>query len=519
MSREPSSQPRHRLLSPAAAAVGALLAPLVLALPAASAHAQEVSTRPADGLLVLQGRGFGHGRGMSQWGAYGAADAGLSWPEILRFYYPGAVQARLADSTVRVWVSRDNDGSTTLPPQAGLTATVGRTTLALPTGPTYTAWRARGSSHIALQYRDAAGAWRDYRLPGGASSTLVFAGSKPEVTVTMPGGRNETFAGSVQARVVGGKVLTIVATTMERYLRGVVPSEMPTSWHADALAAQSVAARTYAASYRARKRAAGSPWDICDTITCQVYQGVGNDSPRANAAIAATAGTVLRTGTSAASPFVHAEFSASNGGHTVDGGAFSQVAKPDPYDGRLAANPVHTWSTTVDVTKLERAYGLGTLTTIRILRRDGLGELGGRVGKVRLEGTAATKDVTGAQVRATLGLRSDWFTLGEPAPALAARRGPALPAATGKALSLNWVGDRRADILTVRGGRLYVARGHAGGLSTPQVVPGTPTGLSGLVGSTDANKDKRTDVIALDSRGRRVILLGDGRGAVAALRR
>jgi stage II sporulation protein D len=41
--------------------------------------------------LVAEGRGYGHGVGMSQWGAYGLALRGKSHEDILRHYYRGAV--------------------------------------------------------------------------------------------------------------------------------------------------------------------------------------------------------------------------------------------------------------------------------------------------------------------------------------------------------------------------------------------------------------------------------------------
>src|SRR5688500_7250892 len=44
---------------------------------------------PSDGTIVLGGHGFGHGHGMSQYGAEGAARQGKTWREILKFYYPG----------------------------------------------------------------------------------------------------------------------------------------------------------------------------------------------------------------------------------------------------------------------------------------------------------------------------------------------------------------------------------------------------------------------------------------------
>ncbi|MEM9881843.1 MAG: SpoIID/LytB domain-containing protein [Planctomycetota bacterium] len=46
-------------------------------------------------VTVSGGRGHGHGVGMSQWGAYGMAQAGHGHGAILRFYYPGATLTRL----------------------------------------------------------------------------------------------------------------------------------------------------------------------------------------------------------------------------------------------------------------------------------------------------------------------------------------------------------------------------------------------------------------------------------------
>ncbi len=518
----------------AAAALTCTMAPGAL-----PAHAEEVSPRPADGVLTLEGRGFGHGRGMSQWGAYGAADAGLNWQSIIDFYYPGAKAATLTDSSMRVWISRDNDGSTMLPAQDGLTYTVGRTARRLPTGATYTAWRIVGGASLAMEYRDAAGIWRPYSVGRlGSKTAIVLSAPTGRVRVSMPNGLVEEFTGSISVFPSGGKAITVLNTNMESYLRGVVPSEMPTSWHSQALAAQSVAARTYAASYRARKRAAGSVWDICDTITCQVYKPAASyrgatrtvhDSARADAAIQTTKGAVLRTPSGG---FVHAEFSASNGGYTVDGGAFSQVAKPDPYDGRMA-NTVHTWSKQVNVSTLEKKYGLGTLQTIRVLRRDGNGPLGGRVGTVRLEGSAATKDVSGAQLRSTLGLRSDWFAFpavggasGTQRPGQAGKPGPIAPVAPapGKiragadALRVNWIGDRNTDVLSLRLGRLVVARGLPGGKSaSPVPVPGSPSGLTRLFGSADISGNRRLDVVAITASGQMKVMKGAAGGRIVGV--
>ena len=66
---------------------------------------------------------------------------------------------------------------------------------------------------------------------------------------------------------------------------------MPTSWAANAVRAQAVAARSYAV--RLQKFAGYSGYDICDTTACQVYGGMGRETSGGNAAVKATAGTIV----------------------------------------------------------------------------------------------------------------------------------------------------------------------------------------------------------------------------------
>src|SRR5215210_6445970 len=120
------------------AVVSAVLSTLFLvnALPARA----DPVVAPKSGSFTIRGSGWGHGWGMSQYGAYGAARGGLTWKQILAFYYPGTKVTRMPSGTVlKVWISGDRDGSLRVRPTAGLNVrdtNGGRYTL--PTGTKYT---------------------------------------------------------------------------------------------------------------------------------------------------------------------------------------------------------------------------------------------------------------------------------------------------------------------------------------------------------------------------------------------
>jgi len=55
----------------------------------------DLAKRPRNfGVFVFNGRGWGHGVGMSQWGAYNMAKQGYSYEQILYYYYKNSVIAK-----------------------------------------------------------------------------------------------------------------------------------------------------------------------------------------------------------------------------------------------------------------------------------------------------------------------------------------------------------------------------------------------------------------------------------------
>jgi stage II sporulation protein D len=412
------------VLTAVLAAVVGTGASAVLAGSAAAATRDAAAAVPGTRLLRVSGHGWGHGRGMSQNGAYGAAARyHLTSAQILSFYYPGTRATTLADRPVRVQlrsleaaggaggIDVENPGTLTLRDEATGTA------YALPRS-TSTRWRVQPTTAgLRVQYLRGT-TWTAWRTVAGPLRLDAKGHASTHVLAPLDRRYTSSSIRVLQQRSTTGKALarqTIVARTrLETYLRGVVPLESPTSWPAAALQAQAVAARSYTANKLDRVPASAA-YDICDTTACQVYGGDGAFHASTDEAVRATAGVVRSYG----GKVISAEFSAANGGWTTSGGVPYLPAKADPYDGAVPSAS-HAWTATLPAASLERAYpAIGRLRSVQVLARDGRGEWGGRVLTVRLTGDRAARDVPGRDVyRAAAwpadrtGLRSSWWTLG-----------------------------------------------------------------------------------------------------------
>ena len=378
----------------------ALLLPV---LPASAASQRKVETwlTPGPTAITLTGHGFGHGNGMSQYGAHGAAQQGLTWQQIVGFYYPGTTLEPMGGK-IRVLLTADTSPDVQVVAERGLkvTSLERKRTWRVPAFAARK-WRlvAKGSD-TAVQWTKG-GRWRSWkRVPGEAE----FTSTTGKLTLVAPGGRR-TYRGSLQSVAPrDGRRQTVNRLSLESYLRGVVPREVPPLWAPDAVRAQSVAARTYAAFERSHPSA--RHYDLCDTTQCQVYGGVADEYPEADEAIKATAKQGLYYNGRPA----FTQFSASNGGYSSAGSMPYLVAQLDPYDG-VTGHKYSTWTETVDDAQIERHWpAIGDLTSIEVTSRDGNGEWGGRVTDMAFIGTTGTARVDGDTVRSYLGLYSDWFT-------------------------------------------------------------------------------------------------------------
>jgi SpoIID/LytB domain protein len=337
---------------------------------------------------------------MSQHGAQGAALQGLTHQQIAEFYYPGTTWGT-AKGKVSVLVSADTTKDLQVVAAKGLRLRAladGSVTELAAARPRATRWRVTPVSggRVAVSYLTSG--WKPFRTMAGDAE--FFVPGAP-TTLVLPGGRQVAYRGTLRS----AQRDTVNVLALDKYLRGVVPTEMPVSWEPEALAAQAVAARTYAAEGRSRPIA--GHYQLCDTTSCQVYGGASAERPQSNAAIAASKGEVLLYGGLPA----FTQFSASNGGWTSAGSVPYLVAKEDPYDA-WSGNPHTSWLTTVSDGTLEKAFpGIGNLTRVQFVSRTGNGEWGGRVVKAKLTGTGGSKVVTGEDFRFALGLRSEWVNL------------------------------------------------------------------------------------------------------------
>jgi stage II sporulation protein D len=115
------------------------------------------------------------------------------------------------------------------------------------------------------------------------------------------------YPGEMELRTWQNRFLAINILPLEEYLRSVVPSEMPASWHMEALKAQAVAARSYAINTQRQRKWGNVPYDLVSDVRDQVYGGFYRFAPhstvpipvihpRSDQAVASTFGYVLREG-------------------------------------------------------------------------------------------------------------------------------------------------------------------------------------------------------------------------------
>lgn len=392
----------------------ATLAGVAVCIPPAAAAT--VKLNPKGSVQVVY-RGNGHGHGLSQYGAYGAALAGRSYSQILVSYYHGTKLTTISPTRIRVHLSGTGT-STTVQAYRGITVYgmsgylpvdgVRRYRLVADSGTGLTLqklpWKSTSWVTVRTGLPDAS--W--FRRTIGQGLRLI----QPDGTSTFYYDYLRAYRAA--ARGAAGGVSTVNVTSLEHYTAGVTPREMPSSWSAAAVNAQAVAARTY--GYYYVQHPMNPHYDICDTSWCQVFGGHLRYDGSAQAqwsdyppAAQATADQVLTYQGSV----VFAQYSASDGGWTTDGGQPYLRAAADPYDPGRSGDPYVNARESVKVSVLAKYVGLSTVTGLSITKRDGHGAWGGRVLSAVVSGTRgsqpATRTVSGYDLQSAFGLGTTWL--------------------------------------------------------------------------------------------------------------
>jgi stage II sporulation protein D len=364
------------------------LAMLLLAAPVlASAPAAGAATK-----LTIRGAGYGHGVGMSQYGAYGYALHLSSYQSILAHYYNGTALGQLSSTpSVRVLLQTGSTqrfrgavtaGGRALSPRRIYSVTRGRAGVVL-----------RSSSGKALLTA------AQLRVDPPAGQPLRVFG------VTTSGVRDGLYRGGLVLARSGSGVAAVNVLDLESYVRGVVGGEVPASWPTEALKTQAVAARTYAIT----THSGGALFDQYAGVSSQVYRGMAAESPATDAAVAATRGVVV---TYAGQP-VTTYFFSTSGGMTEDvqNSFLGSTPKPwlkgtiDPFDG---VSPKHRWGPLrLSGAQLRGRIGRwikGRFVGIKVLQRG----FSPRIVRAAVLGTRGRTTVTGPQLRSAFGLYDTW---------------------------------------------------------------------------------------------------------------
>ena len=360
---------------PGKSILAAALALLICATPAGAASK-----------WVVKGAGYGHGVGMSQYGAAGYAKNGFDYQTILAHYYSGTAIGTMPSETVRVLLQQAPSVRF-----SGANSACGRD---LTESKTYTA--KRKGSKVMLNTK--AGG-----RVANCGSVLTASGG---FTVELFG--KGSYRGGLEIRAAkgGGRLSVVNAVDLEDYVRGVVPRESIPSWPLEALKAQAVAARSYALASKVR----GTGFDQYADTRSQVYGGAKAETSRTNQAVADTSLQVVTHQGKVAQTF----YFSTSGGYTEHnensfiGGTPEPYLRgvPDPYEGS-AGSPYHAWTRKFTARALQSKLGRmlkGKLRNIVPIQRGA----SPRIVKANVIGTRGTTMVSGPDLRSALGLPDTW---------------------------------------------------------------------------------------------------------------
>ncbi|WP_288763824.1 SpoIID/LytB domain-containing protein [uncultured Mitsuokella sp.] len=290
--------------------------------------------------------------------------------------------------------------------RASLTITLAGSKATVQTGSSKTITLAANTA-AAIRWQDGAFLVGREKLRG---EVLVIRPAAKAGELSLDGRR---YRGALELRHKGGGLTAVNIVPVDDYLRSVVPEEMPVDWPAEAIKAQSVAARSFALASRGRH--AGESYDLCTTTHCQLYTGTAAEKSASNAAIKATRGEVLTYG---GKP-IEALFHTDSGGMTEN--SEDVWGSHVPYLRAAKDTPTKTmpWTKTISRADLERklaakGHDIGKVRSLALsplaighAAKDRTAS--GRVKTMTVKGTKGTATLSGTTWRSLLGLKSTLF--------------------------------------------------------------------------------------------------------------
>ena len=330
---------------------------------------------------VVEGRGWGHGVGMSQWGARGYAAHGKSHAWILEHYYTGAHVRSAGSDQIKVLL------------QAGQRK--------VDFGD---ARRACGRKlNDERRYRfDLSGGQVVLRGGGRRIAGCGQSGTAHGEVIELFGkGR---YRGEIKAVRQSSGMAVVNKVGLENYVQGCVPDEVPPEWPHAALRAQAIAARSYVLNQRR-----SGLFDVYDDTRSQVYGGAGSETDRTNEAVRDTERRVVKHNGSIATTY----YFSTSGGRTENSEFGFSGGSPRPYlksvnDEHDGASPHHKWTAQFSEDEMRsKLSGLfsGSLRRIDVTKRG----RSPRIVSARVVGSSGSSTVSGATLQFRLGTRSTWM--------------------------------------------------------------------------------------------------------------
>ncbi len=390
----------------------------------------DASTDSGSKIFIFFGSGWGHGIGLSQWGAYGLAQQGWTHQQILTHFFTGTevgpAPTNKVPDVLRVGLTWDDPSfhltaiGGPVPLVVGSSDASGTPVASIPKGVTWTVIVSSGQ----YQVLNAKGKQVGGQLWGSDLQDLFAVLGGPG-RLRIKEADHSYDKGAIEFNIYApcsacAQVLRAIALVdPQSYLYGL--GEVPSDWPVEAMEAQADAARTYAfyvVDWRGQHRTDHGPCNcgLYDTTTDQVYAGWDkeNQGPGWLQAVDATDGEVVTYN----GKMVLANYYSSSGGYTENNENvwfdtpipyLRAVCDPGDY---TTANPIRVWSDQGSAAAIgsdlaRYGYDVGTVTRFANVQRS----VSGRIIWITAKGTGGADGtsvrVSGPVFSGALGLRDD----------------------------------------------------------------------------------------------------------------